>query len=102
MKPAYFVSCLVHKSRFLSFSLNLISKFISIVFTGFSWTNWTQSLDMNSKSIAVGLLFEELGIAKFMLESMCNRETAPYTPSTEGWNASKKLIIVFSSIFIKN
>lgn len=69
------------------------------MFPGFSWTNWTQSLDINLESIAdytVDLLFEELGIAKFMLESKCNRETAPYTPSTDGWNASKKLIIVFS------
>lgn len=79
----------------------MISKFISIVFTGFSWTNWTQSLDTNRESIAVGLLFEELGIAKFLLESMCNRETAPYTPSTEGWNASKKLIIIFLQFLSK-
>ncbi|XP_063420822.1 uncharacterized protein LOC134706043 [Mytilus trossulus] len=58
---------------------------------GFSWKNWTKSLEFNSESVsdyAIDLLFEKLGIAKFLSESKCNREVSPYSPSTDGWNTT--------------
>lgn len=42
----------------------------------------------------VDLLLEDLGIAKFMSEPNCNRAVSPYSPNDEGWNTSKKVLIM--------
>jgi hypothetical protein len=52
--------------------------------------------DKDLPDYAVSQLLADLGLARYMLHTPCNRQASPYSPHVNGWN--KGLFTVISTI----